>query len=56
MEIYKTYKGKDFIFHLFEENGGLRISLSSRYVYVPIDKKQLMELAKFIDCFIESGE
>ena len=52
-----SYTGKQFIFHIFKtEDNNVEISLSSHYVNPPISRKELGELAKFIDSFIESGE
>ena len=52
-----TYTGKQFIFHIFKTtNNNVEISLSSNYVNPPVSRKELWELAKFIDSFIESGE
>lgn len=52
-----SYTGKQFIFHIFKTNdNNVEISLSSNYVNPPVSRKELAELAKFIDSFIESGE
>jgi pterin-4a-carbinolamine dehydratase len=52
-----SYTGKQFIFHIFKtKDNNVEISLSSHYVNPPISRKELEELAKFIDSFIESGE
>ena len=52
-----SYAGKQFIFHIFTtKDNNLEISLSSNYVHPPVSRKELEELAKFIDSFIESGE
>lgn len=52
-----SYTGKQFIFHIFKTtDNNVEISLSSNYVNPPISRKELGELAKFIDSFIESGE
>ena len=52
-----SYTGKQFIFHIFKTtDNNVEISLSSHYVNPPISRKELGELAKFIDSFIESGE
>lgn len=50
-----SYTGKHFIFHIFKtEDNNVEISLSSNYVNPPVSRKELGELAKFIDSFIES--
>lgn len=48
METKKTYSGQHFFFHLFEQDGKISVGLASEYVYPPIDKYELKELADFI--------
>jgi hypothetical protein len=51
-----SYIGEKFIFFIFKTEDNIQISLSSHYVNPPVSRKELGELAKFIDSFIESGE
>ena len=48
MRQINTYAGQHFIFHLIKEDKNISITLSSDYVYPPVDKFELKELADFI--------
>lgn len=56
MEPYQSYKGKDFILHLFDEDGTSMIGFSSSYVYPPASKDELKALADFIYNYLENKE
>lgn len=51
---FQTMKGSNFIFHLFDDKDGVRIALSSDYVYPPTNKDELKELADFIYKYLEN--
>jgi len=56
MEPYQSYKGKDFILHIFDEDGVSMIGLSSSYVYPQVSKDELKALADFIYNYLENKE
>lgn len=51
---YQSYYGKDFTFHLFHEKDTTNIGLASSYVYPPINKQELKNLADFIYKYLET--
>lgn len=54
METKKTYSGQHFFLHLFEEDGKISMDLASEYVYPPINKNELKDLAEFITKYLEN--
>lgn len=54
MEIKETYRGKNFIFHLFDKDGKTTIGLASDNVYPAIDKNELKGLVEFILKYLEN--
>jgi hypothetical protein len=56
MRELKTYTGQHFIFHIVKEEGNISITLSSDYVYPPVDKFELKELADFIYTIVDNDK
>lgn len=54
MQTKETLQGQHFIFHILEEDGKITIGLASDYVYPPIDKFELKDLAEFITTYLEN--
>ena len=54
MKIKNTFKGENFVFHLFDDHGQLIMGLSSDYVYPYVEKDELKELAEFILQYLEN--
>lgn len=54
-ENYQSLHGQQFIFHLFNEDQTIRIGLSSNYVYAPVNKSELKDLAEFILNYLEQN-
>jgi hypothetical protein len=53
---YQSYYGRDFTFHLFHEKDTTNIGLASSYVYPPVNKQELKELAEFILKYLGSTD
>jgi hypothetical protein len=56
MRQINTYTGQHFLFHIVKEDGDISITLSSGYVYAPVDKFELKELADFIYDVLEKND
>lgn len=50
-----TFKGENFVFHLFNDHGQLIMGLSSDYVYPYVEKDELKKLAEFILKYLEQN-
>lgn len=50
-----THVGQNFSFHILEEKNTISIGLASSYVYAPVDKNELKELAQFILQYLENN-
>jgi hypothetical protein len=53
---YQSYYGKDFTFHLFHEKDAINIGLASSYVYPPVNRQELKDLAEFILKYLENNQ